>query len=114
MGKDRALSKVRKLASRLSKQIEDMKDQLEDFEIELDLMQQIIDRADGTQEKQKKTRKRNTKAKVKILEEELDDDTIEDPSNEESIVEIEAENSTTLRTSRKFWGYFEQILVSHA
>ena len=102
MGKDRALSKVRKLASRLSKQIEDMKDQLEDFEIELDLMQQIIDRADGTQEKQKKTRKRNTKAKVKILEEELDDDTIEDPSNEESIVEIEAENSTTLRTSRKF------------
>ena len=96
------MSKVRKLASRLSKQIEDMKDQLEDFEIELDLMQQIIDRADGTQEKQKKTRKRNTKAKVKILEEELGDDTIEDPSNEESIVEIEAENSTTLRTSRKF------------
>ena len=46
MGKDRALSKVRKLASRLSKQIEDMKDQLEDFEIELDLMLQIIERAD--------------------------------------------------------------------
>ena len=103
MGKDRALSKVRKLASRLSKQIEDMKDQLEDFEIELDLMQQIIDRADGTHEKQKKTRKKNTKTKVKILERELDDDdAIEDPSNEESIVEIEAENSTTLRTSRKF------------
>ena len=102
MGKDRALSKVRKLASRLSTQIEDMKDQLEDFEIELDLMLQIIERADGTQEKQKKTRKKNTKTKVKILERELDDDTIEDSSNEESIVEIEAENSTTLRTSRKF------------
>jgi len=104
MGKDRALSKVRKLASRLSRQIEDMKDQLEDFEIELDLMQQVIDRADGTHEKKKKTRKKNTNTKVKILERELDDaeDVDEETSNEESIVEIEAENSTTLRTSRKF------------
>jgi len=93
MGEERTLRKLKKLTGRLSTRMEEMRDLMDDMEIEFEMMQKQIDRLEkrsgGTPAPAK-----SKKAKVKASEEIIEDDDDED--------DIDMENTTTVFVKPKF------------
>ena len=69
MGKDRTLSKARKIAQRLAGQIEKLSDALEDLELEFAMLMKTIDKMDA-----KKDSSRDVQIDVSIKTDEGDED----------------------------------------
>ena len=93
MGEERTLRKLKKLTGRLSTRMEEMRDLMDDMEIEFEMMQKQIDRLEkrsgGTPALAK-----SKKARVKASEEIIEDDDDED--------DIDMENTTTVFVKPKF------------
>ena len=69
MGKDRTLSKARKIAQRLAGQIEKLSDALEDLELEFAMLMKTIDKMDA-----KKDSSRDVQIDGSIKTDECDED----------------------------------------
>jgi prefoldin subunit 5 len=70
MGKDRTLSKARKIAQRLAGQIEKLSDALEDLELEFAMLMKTIDKMES---KQGTSREVQIDVSVKVDEEDEND-----------------------------------------
>lgn len=93
MGEERTLRKLKKLTGRLSTRMEEMRDLMDDMEIEFEMMQKQIDRLEkkfgGVSAPSK-----SQKAKVEPSEDIIDDDDDDD--------DIDMENTTTVFVKPKF------------
>ena len=93
MGEERTLRKLKKLTGRLSTRMEEMRDLMDDMEIEFEMMQKQIDRLEKRSGGVLAPTK-DKKAKVEASEDIIDDDADED--------DIDMENTTTVFVKPKF------------
>jgi len=93
MGEERTLRKLKKLTGRLSTRMEEMRDLMDDMEIEFEMMQKQIDRLEKSSGGVPAPTK-DKKAKVEVSEDIIDDDDDED--------DIDMENTTTVFVKPKF------------
>ncbi|MDA8801772.1 hypothetical protein OAV04_02020 [Candidatus Poseidoniaceae archaeon] len=93
MGEERTLRKLKKLTGRLSTRMEEMRDLMDDMEIEFEMMQKQIDRLEKRSGGVPASTK-DKKAKVEVSEDIIDDDDDED--------DIDMENTTTVFVKPKF------------
>ena len=92
MGEERTLRKLKKLTGRLSTRMEEMRDLMDDMEIEFEMMQKQIDRLEKRSGGVLAPTK-DKKAKVEVSEDIIDDDDEDD---------IDMENTTTVFVKPKF------------
>ena len=92
MGEERTLRKLKKLTGRLSTRMEEMRDLMDDMEIEFEMMQKQIDRLEKRSGDVPAPTK-DKKAKVEVSEDIIDDDDEDD---------IDMENTTTVFVKPKF------------
>ena len=92
MGEERTLRKLKKLTGRLSARMEEMRDLMDDMEIEFEMMQKQIDRLEKRSGGAPAPTKAK-KAKVEQSEDIIDDDDEDD---------IDMENTTTVFVKPKF------------
>ena len=92
MGEERTLRKLKKLTGRLSTRMEEMRDLMDDMEIEFEIMQKQIDRLEKRSGGVPAPTKYK-KAKVEVSEDIIDDDDEDD---------IDMENTTTVFVKPKF------------
>ena len=92
MGEERTLRKLKKLTGRLSARMEEMRDLIDDMEIEFKMMQKQIDRLEKRSGGAPAPTKAK-KAKVEASEDIIDDDDEDD---------IDMENTTTVFVKPKF------------
>ena len=92
MGEERTLRKLKKLTGRLSARMEEMRDLMDDMEIEFEMMQKQIDRL----EKRSGGAPAPTKAKKAKFE--ASEDIIDDDDEDD----IDMENTTTVFVKPKF------------
>jgi hypothetical protein len=95
MGEERTLRKLKKLTARLSERMEEMRDLMDDMEIEFEMMQKQIGRLD------KKSSDAPAPAKTKKGNVEPSNDIIEDDEDDGS-EDIDMENTTTVFVKPKF------------
>jgi len=95
MGEERTLRKLKKLTARLSERMEEMRDLMDDMEIEFEMMQKQIGRLD------KKSSDAPAPAKTKKGNVEASNDIIEDDEDDGS-EDIDMENTTTVFVKPKF------------
>ena len=93
MGEERMLRKLKKLTGRLSTRMEEMRDLMDDMEIEFEMMQKQIDRLEKKSGGAPAPSKAQ-KAKVEPSEDIIDDDDDDD--------DIDMENTTTVFVKPKF------------
>lgn len=93
MGEERTLRKLKKLTGRLSTRMEEMRDLMDDMEIEFEMMQKQIDRLEKKSGGAPAPSK-SQKAKVEPSENIIDDDDDDD--------DIDMENTTTVFVKPKF------------
>ena len=93
MGEERTLRKLKKLTARLSTRMEEMRDLMDDMEIEFEMMQKQIDRMEKRSGGASVPAK-SKKSKVEASEEIIDGDDDED--------DIDMENTTTVFVKPKF------------
>lgn len=93
MGEERTLRKLKKLTARLSTRMEEMRDLMDDMEIEFEMMQKQIDRMEKRSGGASVPTK-SKKSKVEASEEIIDGDDDED--------DIDMENTTTVFVKPKF------------
>ena len=93
MGEERTLRKLKKLTGRLSARMEEMRDLMDDMEIEFEMMQKQIDRLEKKSGGAPAPSKAQ-KAKVEPSEDIIDDDDDDD--------DIDMENTTTVFVKPKF------------
>lgn len=93
MGEERMLRKLKKLTGRLSTRMEEMRDLMDDMEIEFEMMQKQIDRLEkrsGGAPAPSKGKKAKVGPSEDIIEDDDDDD------------DIDMENTTTVFVKPKF------------
>jgi len=93
MSEDRTLRKLKKLTKRLSTRMEEMRDLMDDMEIEFEMMQKQIIRLEKGK-KVKSTSRRSSKS-----DEALDD---AEEANDDIDEDIDLENATTVFVKPKF------------
>ena len=93
MSEDRTLRKLKKLTKRLSTRMEEMRDLMDDMEIEFEMMQKQIIRLEKGK-KVKSTSRRSSKS-----DEALDD---AEEANDDIDEDIDLENTTTVFVKPKF------------
>ena len=93
MGEERMLRKLKKLTGRLSTRMEEMRDLMDDMEIEFEMMQKQIIRLEKGK-KVKSTSRRSSKS-----DEALDD---AEEANDDIDEDIDLENATTVFVKPKF------------
>ena len=93
MSEDRTLRKLKKLTKRLSTRMEEMRDLMDDMEIEFEMMQKQIIRLEQGK-KVKSTSRRSSKS-----DEALDD---AEEANDDIDEDIDLENATTVFVKPKF------------
>ena len=93
MSEDRTLRKLKKLTKRLSTRMEEMRDLMDDMEIEFEMMQKQIIRL----EKGKKVK--TSSGRSSISDEALDD---AEKDNDDIDEDIDLENATTVFVKPKF------------
>ena len=92
MGNDRTLRKLKKLSSRMSERMEEIRDLMDDMEIEFELMQKQIARLEKTGNRASAEVKKGTSK----TESSIDDD--EDVDDED----LDLENTTSVFVKPKF------------
>lgn len=92
MGNERTLRKLKKLSSRMSERMEEIRDLMDDMEIEFELMQKQISRLEKTGNKASA----DVKKGAKKTESSIDDD--EDVDDED----LDLENTTSVFVKPKF------------